>query len=54
MSQDDRSYFQHRAQIEIERAETATTPRVAHVHHQLAEAYRDRLTGDDDTETAAL
>ena len=43
MFDDDVSYYQHRAEIEVERAQQATSPEVVRVHHQLAEAYLDRL-----------
>lgn len=43
MLQDDRSYFQHRAEVEIERAQQATLPSVVQAHHQLAKAYLEKL-----------
>lgn len=43
MFEDDRSYFQHRAEVEIERAQQAELPRAVAVHYQLAEAYLAKL-----------
>jgi len=43
MLKDDRSYYQHRAEVELECAQKATTPEVVRAHHQLAEAYLERL-----------
>jgi hypothetical protein len=43
---DDRSYYQHRAEVEIERAQSATEPSVVHAHYQLAEAYLDKLASE--------
>ena len=47
MSQDDRSYYQHRAEVEAERALSATMPSVVQAHHRLAEAYRDKLSSTE-------
>ena len=44
MSKDDRSYYQRRAAIEAERAQSATVASVVQAHHQLAEAYRVKLS----------
>ena len=43
MIEDDRTYFQHRAEVETERAEEATVPEVDRAHFQLAEAYLGKL-----------
>jgi hypothetical protein len=43
MFEDDRSYYQHRAEVEIERAQQATQPCAVKAHYQLAEAYLDKL-----------
>lgn len=43
MFENDQVYYRHRAKIETELARKAPSPAVAHVHHQLAEAYTDRL-----------
>lgn len=43
MFEDDRSYYQHRAAVESERAQEATLPQVVSAHHQLAKAYLDKL-----------
>jgi hypothetical protein len=47
MFEDDRSYYQHRAEIEVERAQTATLPSVVQVHYQLAEAYLGKLATNE-------
>lgn len=43
MFENDRYYYQKRAEAEIERAQKATLPRVVQAHYQLAEAYLDKL-----------
>jgi hypothetical protein len=43
MFDDDRLYFQQRAEVEIERAQEATAREAMRAHRQLAEAYLDRL-----------
>jgi len=43
MFEDDRSYYQHRAEVEIELAQQARVPEVVRVHHEMAEAYLGRL-----------
>jgi hypothetical protein len=43
MLEDDRSYFQHRAEAEIERAQQAKDPAVGKVHYLLAEAYLGKV-----------
>jgi hypothetical protein len=43
MFEDDTSYYQHRAEVELECARKATTPEVVRAHHQLAEAYLEKL-----------
>ena len=43
MFQDDMSYYQHRAQVEVERALEAGRPDVARVHYDLAAAYLGKL-----------
>jgi hypothetical protein len=53
MSQDDRSYYQRRAEIEGERAQSATVPSVVQAHHQLAEAYRVKLSSNELVKVAA-
>ena len=42
MFQTDKSYFEHRAAQEVERAQRATVAAAARAHHELAEAYLDR------------
>jgi hypothetical protein len=46
ISEDDRSYFQHRAEVEVERAQAAILPSVVQAHYQLAEAYLGKLAAD--------
>ncbi|WP_375427947.1 hypothetical protein [uncultured Sphingomonas sp.] len=43
MPGNDRTYFEHRAEIEAQRAREATEARVARVHDQLAQAYLGKL-----------
>ena len=43
MFEDDRSYYQHRAEVETALAQQATLPSVVRAHYQLAEAYFDKL-----------
>jgi hypothetical protein len=43
MSEDDISYFHHRAGEEIERASAATDPRSVAFHYLLANLYLDRV-----------
>ena len=43
MFEDDKSYYQHRAEVEIERAQQATLPQAVRAHYQLAEAYFSKL-----------
>lgn len=44
MSDKDISYFRRRAEAELDLAQQATKPEVVAAHHQLAEAYLDRIT----------
>jgi hypothetical protein len=44
MSVEDETYFQHRAEVEIARAQAATSPAVVKAHYEMAEAYLGRLT----------
>lgn len=44
MFKDDRSYYQHRAEVEIRQAQSAIAPSVIRAHQQLAQAYRGKLT----------
>jgi hypothetical protein len=53
MLEDDRSYYQHRAEVETERAEQASLPCAVEAHYKLAEAYLDKLASfDRDGESA--
>jgi hypothetical protein len=50
MSNDDLTYYRHRAEIETELAAQATQPEVVAVHTQLATAYLERVgSGHDAT-----
>lgn len=40
---DDLSYFQHRAEEEVKRAQEATLPEVVAAHHILSELYLERV-----------
>jgi hypothetical protein len=44
MNDDDRSYYQRRAEVELERAQVATVPKVVRAHFELAEAYLGKLS----------
>jgi hypothetical protein len=46
MSHEDVSYYQRRAEEEIELAQQARHFRVVQAHYQLASAYLDRIHGD--------
>lgn len=43
MINDDRAYFQYRAEVETERAVRANDPAAVRAHYTLAEAYFDKL-----------
>jgi hypothetical protein len=43
MLEDDQSYYQRRAEVELERAQAATLPSVVQAHYQLAQAYFGKL-----------
>jgi len=51
MSLDDFDYLEQRAEEEISLAQVATDPRVVQAHYQLANAYLDRIHGEEDEET---
>lgn len=40
MTENDRSYFQRRAEVEARLARQATLPPVARIHQELADIYR--------------
>jgi hypothetical protein len=52
MFEDDRSYYQHRAEVEVERAQAATLPAVVQVHYHLSEAYLAKLASDEPIQAA--
>jgi hypothetical protein len=43
MFDDDRSYYQYRAEVETERAQAATLPKVVQAHYRLAQAYLSKV-----------
>jgi hypothetical protein len=53
MSQDDREYFERRAEMEIELAAKATHGNVVRAHYELACAYLDKVHPAPDAERAA-
>ncbi len=53
MFEDDRSYYQHRAEVELESAQKATVPEVVRAHHLLAEAYLGKLASAAPTQADA-
>jgi hypothetical protein len=54
MFKDDRSYYQHRAEVEAKRAQRAKLPSVVQAHRQLAEAYREKLSSAESIKVEAL
>jgi hypothetical protein len=46
MSQEEREYFERRAEAEIELAQSAEHRRAVQAHYELASAYLDRIHGD--------
>ena len=53
MFKDDRSYYQHRAEVELAIAQKATAPEVVRAHHLLAEAYLEKLASAAATQAEA-
>lgn len=51
MTGDDSSYFQTRAEDEIEAARNAEHPRAVEAHYQLAEFYLDRIHNGEAADT---
>jgi hypothetical protein len=47
MFEDDRSYYQRRAEVELARAQESTQHSVVRVHYQLAEAYLDKIASTE-------
>jgi hypothetical protein len=47
MIEDDRSYYQYRAEVEAQRAQDATVPSVVQTHLRFAEAYREKLSSNE-------
>lgn len=53
MTPNDKAYYQHRAEVEIELAQQATEPPVVQAHYKLAEAYLARVSELDRVEEQA-
>jgi hypothetical protein len=49
VSHDDVSYYEERAETEIQLAQQASHQRVVQAHYDLANAYLDRIHGDNPT-----
>ena len=47
MSNDDVTYYRHRAEVETEMAAQATLPQAVAAHYKLANAYFDRIAPID-------
>ncbi|WP_164521370.1 hypothetical protein [Sphingomonas sp. ABOLF] len=47
MFEDDRSYYQRRAEVELVRAQESTQHSVVRVHYQLAEAYLEKIASTE-------
>lgn len=47
MSQEEREYFERRAEAEIALAQRAEHRRAVQAHYELASAYLDRIHGDE-------
>lgn len=48
MSRDDTDYLEQRAEVQLELAQNATDPRAVQAHYDLANAYLDRIYGQDE------
>lgn len=46
LSRDDMTYFERRAEAEIEAAQRASHSKAVQAHYSLASAYLDRVHGD--------
>jgi hypothetical protein len=47
MFEDDRSYYQRRAEVELGRAQESRLHSVMRVHYQLAEAYLEKIASTE-------
>jgi hypothetical protein len=54
MSTDDRTYYERRAEAEIELAQQARHKAAVQAHYELASAYLDRIHGDAPKSTGGL
>lgn len=43
MNGDDLAYFRRRAQVEIEQAQSASSPKAVAAHHEMANMYLERV-----------
>lgn len=50
MSRDEDVYLEQRAEAQLQLAQSATDSRVVQAHYALANAYLDRLHGEEDAE----
>lgn len=48
MTEDEKAYFQHRAEVELKQAATSDCPEAVRVHYILANHYLDRVYGPPD------
>lgn len=46
MTEDEKAYFQRRAETELEQASASECPEAVQVHYTLANHYLDRVYGD--------
>lgn len=53
MSRDDSDYLELRAETELELAQSATDPRAVQAHYELANAYLDRIYGEEERDPAS-
>jgi hypothetical protein len=53
MFEDEQSYYQRRAEAEVERAQAATAPAAVRAHYELAEAYFAKLATTERIEVVA-
>lgn len=50
---DDRDYFYHRAEAELEQAQRSDIPQAVQAHYALAQAYLDKVYAEGEEEPAA-
>ncbi|MEA3052901.1 MAG: hypothetical protein QOG72_1804 [Sphingomonadales bacterium] len=54
MSQEEREYYERRAEAELSLAQAAAHRRAVQAHYELASAYLDRIHGDEPRATGGL